>query len=302
MPVTVNFDNFFDVPTEEQLSSIVVPVVPVGAVESGNTSSTDSTTPEHNGNHKRIDPALRWCFTYNNPNEKFKDFLLNHYRVTDCVFQLESGKNGTPHYQGVLRFDCKARPISVFGDEYKGKIHWEVCRDWDDSVHYCQKQDTRIKGPWFKGAKCRRIQELKIIKDEQLYQWQKDIVEIIEQEPDDRKIYWIWESQGNRGKTSFCKYLSVKYQAILLTGKSADMKYSIAQMGEYPRIVLIDCPRSMMEYISYPGIEEIKNAYFFAGKYESKQVIGNPPHLFIFANSPPDMEKLSQDRWEIREI
>lgn len=306
MPRVIDFNSFFDIPTETALNSIAVPVVPASAEESGNTSLTDSSSVQPEVCTK-TNPGYNWFFTYNNPDEKFKDFLLDFYRVTDCVFQLEVGESGTPHYQGVVRFDVKSRPKSVFGHKWN-KIHWEVARDVDWCVHYCQKpvskdgKGKRLKGPWFKGKRWKREVELKLIKEEQLYDWQKEIINIIEQEPDDRKIYWIWERQGGRGKTSFCKYLSVKYQAILLTGKSADMKYAIAELGEYPRVVLIDCPRSMMDYISYPGIEEIKNAYFFAGKYESRQVIGNPPHLFIFANAPPEFDKLSQDRWEIKEI
>jgi len=304
MPL-VTFDNEFH--TQENPFSIAVPAVPVSAEESGNSSLTDSFSPAKGNSTVKCNPCFNWFFTYNNPNEKFKDFLLNCYRVTDCVFQLEVGASGTPHYQGIIRFDCKARPKSVFGEEWNA-IHWMVAHDVDDCVRYCQKpiskdgKGKRLKGPWFKGKKWKREVELKILKDEQLYTWQKDIISIIETEPDDRKIYWIWEETGNAGKTSFCKYLSVKHQAVLLTGKSADMKYAIAEMGDYPRIVLIDCPRSMMDYISYPGIEEIKNAYFFAGKYESRQIIGNSPHLFIFANAPPDMDKLSKDRWIVIHI
>jgi len=138
-----------------------------------------------------------------------------------------------------------------------------------------------------KGDKVRIFSELKLLNPENFYPWQKNIVDILEREPDDRKIYWVWESDGNRGKTALCKYLSARYGAVLLTGKSNDMKYAIASMPNYPRIILIDCPRSMMEYISYPGLEEIKNGYFFCGKYESRQIIGNPPHMVVFANKEP---------------
>lgn len=259
-------------------------------------------TQQPNENSKyRPNPAYSWCFTYNNPDLKFIDIVTNLYKITDFVFQLEKGSSGTLHFQGVCRFDSKSRPRSVFGPAWNC-IHWEVCRDWDASVRYCQKIDTRVKGPWFKGNRVYRIQELKILKEEHLYSWQKRLLAIILEEPDDRKIYWVWEPVGKTGKTTFCKFLSARYQAILLTGKAGDMKYAIAQLPTFPRVVLIDCPRGMMDYISYSGIEEVKNGYFFCGKYESKQIIGNPPHLIVFANCPPDMSKLSADRWEIIDI
>nr|WPR18610.1 MAG: replication polyprotein [Chemarfal virus 88] len=282
--------------TENLILPPLVPVVPDGAAGVGNTSI--EITP---ASKKRVNPAKGWCFTYNNPNLKFIDILINHYRCLNYVFQLERGTNGTLHIQGVIGFDCKVRPKNVFGNEWDS-IHWEVCDNWDASVRYCQKPDSRVRGPWLKGPKVKRFEELKILKIEQLYSWQKRLLEIIEQEPDDRKIYWIWEPVGNSGKTSFCKFLSARYNAMLLTGKANDMKYAIANSPEYPRTVIIDCPRSMMDYISYPAIEEIKNAYFFCGKYESKSIIGNPPHLIVFANIEPDIEKLSLDRWEIIRI
>lgn len=296
MPIVVEFDSFSRDHTQENPFPIVVPVVPDGDTERGNTSSTPLSA-----SNKRCNPAKQWCFTYNNPDMKFIDFIAQHYRITNYVFQLERGTNGTPHFQGVVSFDVKSRPKSVFGPEYDA-IHWEVCKDWDASIRYCQKADTRIRGPWLKGDKVKRFNDLKLLSPEQFYDWQRNLINIIEQEPDDRKIYWVWETEGNRGKTSFCKYLSARYGAVLLTGKGTDMKYAIASMPDYPRIVLIDCPRSMMEYVSYPGLEEIKNGYFFCGKYESKQVIGNPPHMIVFANCEPEYEKLSGDRLEVIHI
>jgi hypothetical protein len=70
-----------------------------------------------------------------------------------------------------------------------------------------------------------------------------------------------------------------------------------------PKIVLIDIPRSTnTDFLSYQGIEEIKNMFFFSGKYEGGMVCGKPPHMFIFANEYPNTNKCSQDRWKIKNI
>ena len=70
-----------------------------------------------------------------------------------------------------------------------------------------------------------------------------------------------------------------------------------------PELIVINIPRShSMDYISYEGIENVKDMYFYSGKYEGGMVFGNPPHLFIFANESPEFSKLSEDRWVIKEI
>jgi hypothetical protein len=84
------------------------------------------------------------------------------------------------------------------------------------------------------------------------------------------------------------------------------MKFAVAEYcksrGAYPEIVVFDIPRTAENYLSYTGIEEIKNALFFSNKYESGQVVGNKPCVLVFANFEPDTEKLSQDRWRIYNI
>lgn len=286
MSVVVNDWDF----TQNTQSSIVVPVVPAGArVGDGNTSPSPT----------RANPNKRWCFTYNNPDLGFMDILMNHYRVLKYVFQLEVGESGTEHFQGVIEFDCKVRPKSVFGEKWNA-IHWESCKNWDASVIYCQKQQGRKRGPWLKGVS--KTEEIKILKFNELRPWQTNIINLIEQEPNDRQIHWFWESTGGFGKSTFTKFLCARYDAMLLTGKATDMKYAIMQKGSFPRIAIIDCPRSMQEYLSYPGIEEIKNGMFFCGKYESKQILGNSPHIIVFANFEPDYSKLSNDRWIITQL
>lgn len=290
MPVVVDFENWTREP------EVFTPEEMEEEGEGVGAGNTNLTAPQPK---KRISPNKTWCFTYNNPDYKFMDFIMNHYRITKYVFQLEKGNSGTEHFQGCVKFDTNVRPKNLFGPEWD-KIHWEKCSNWEASVRYCQKKEGRIRGPWLKGEQ--KIEDLKILKFENLRPWQKEITEIIEKEPDERKVYWFWESNGGFGKSAFTKFLIARYGAMLLTGKGSDMKYAIANKGSYPDLVVIDCPRSMKEYISYPAIEEIKNGCFFCGKYESKQVIGNSPHIIIFANFPPDEDKLSADRWIIKEL
>ena len=66
--------------------------------------------------------------------------------------------------------------------------------------------------------------------------------------------------------------------------------------------VIFHYVRSMEDYVSYAAIEEVKDGMFYNGKYESSMVIYNPPHIICMANFPPDLDKLSKDRWVVRYI
>lgn len=246
--------------------------------------------------------CLKWCFTTNNYTkeqieriEQSLDLLTKKY-----VFQEEKGENGTPHLQGCFWLKKRMRITEL--NKYPGmdKTFFEKLRNWKASVEYCRKTETRAGKVYCKGIP----RPIKILPDNKLYDWEKDIISIVKNEPDDRKIYWIYETTGNVGKSTFCKYLCVKHNALILGGKANDMKYGIVKYmeknGEYPRTIIADIPRTNKKFISYQGLEEVKNACFFSGKYEGNMVIGNNPHLIIFANFPPDKSKMSKDRWVVK--
>jgi len=66
--------------------------------------------------------------------------------------------------------------------------------------------------------------------------------------------------------------------------------------------VIFDVPRDNGNKISYKSVESIKNGMIYSPKYESKYKLFNSPHIIIFANEPPQLEKLSIDRWVVKEI
>ena len=54
--------------------------------------------------------------------------------------------------------------------------------------------------------------------------------------------------------------------------------------------------------MNYSVIEHLKNGRIFSSKYESKIMKFACPYIIIYANFMPNKEKLSEDRWDIREI
>lgn len=262
-----------------------------------NKNSSNSSKGEGNTKLPQIAASKHWCLTWNNyPEdflEAFKDSSIERY-----ILGKEVGESGTPHIQGFISFNPKKRPLSVI--PIKG-IHWEKARCTKEAIAYCAKDGDYI----LKGITIPK--KLKCLEEENLFKWQEGIVNILKEEPSDRNIYWFYDEEGNIGKSVFCKYLVIKHDALVLSGKAADMKYAISEYikknGYGPEKIIIDLPRSFNKsFLSYQGIEEIKNGLFFSGKFESNMVCFNCPHIIIFSNEYPDKSKLSADRWVITNL
>jgi len=262
-----------------------------------------SNSSAKSGNTKQISPSKHWCFTLNNyTKQDIKDILevLSSNSYNKYVFQEEIGESKTPHLQGYIGFAKKVRPFNIFKQK---RIHWEKTRNIKSSIKYCMKDDDRIIGTDI-YSNIKFPKPLKVITH--LYKWQEEVVKWIEDEPDDRSIVWIYERDGNVGKTALIKKLCVENGGLMISGKANDMKYAIAERVKKSKevpLILINVPRSISsEYISYGGIEQIKDGIFFNNKYESDMVIYNSPHVIVFGNERPNTCKMSIDRWRIYRI
>jgi len=269
------------------------------STESGGEGNTISSPQPAN---KQVSPAIRWCFTYNNWNDEnyssIVPIIKEKCRV--AIIGKEIGEGGTPHLQGYIEFKTKSRPISVFGIK---EMHWEKAKgNKADNIKYCSKDDSN---PFCHN--CKRHRPLQLIKNEQLYDWQKHILKGLEADPDDRTVFWYWSEKGGVGKTQFCKYLTYHHGAICVHGKGADVRNGVLEYCKAnqatPDLILYPIPRCYdSNYVSYEALENIKDMYFYSGKYEGGMVLGNSPHLIVFANMPPDELKMSSDRWKVVRI
>lgn len=253
------------------------------------------------GNTKK--PVLRsrcWFLTYNNPPDW--DTLIRTFDFSGVLkycFQLEKGlKEETDHFQGVVYFE-NARTFDQM-KQIDPKIHWEVCKDVRKALEYCCKFETRIAGPWVKGFKI----EMPLMFPKEWKEWQSDLLMRISYKPNDRNIVWIYDEAGGHGKTTLVKYIVSfwKNRAIAVQGRGNDIKYAIANhlnQGKDLDVVCFIFPRSVEEYVSYDAIESVKDGLFFSSKYESGMCVFRSPHVFVFANFLPEMDKLTSDRWEI---
>lgn len=122
---------------------------------------------------------------------------------------------------------------------------------------------------------------------------------------DPRTITWIYEKEGNAGKTFVAKFLALRAGTIICQGKAADVFNAVnvaIDKGTMPQLVLVDVPRVTIDYVSYNALECLKNGLLYSGKYEGGTCIFPSPHVICFANEMPALAKMSLDRWKIYEI
>jgi len=241
---------------------------------------------------------IHHTFTWNNyPIEAIEILkaLFNHIAY-DYVFQEEKGENGTPHLQGVVSLKKRMR-WSEFG--LPKDIHWEKVKHVPLCYEYCSRASKRFGKCW--ALKYPIPLKLKILDETNFYQWEKDVVEFIKTEPDDRTIMWLWSAKGDIGKSTFCKYLAFTFNAIMCgKGQYSDIINIMFKANmDKTNLVVFDLPRNNGNKISYSALEAIKNGLIVNTKYETGSKIFNCPHVIVFSNMPPEVGSMSIDRWKI---
>ena len=241
--------------------------------------------------------ANKWFITYHiKEPEQFEQAFNRLEPLKDLcdkyIWSEEYGEEGnTPHIQGafILKGKTKMRATTLGNKFFENGVTLRKLKNWQAAFNYCSKEQNRIE------TNQKFPKPIKIITEDIFYEWQKNIISIIQNEPHERDIHWINGKQG-AGKTQFIKYLVVKHGAIILNGKPSDMKNGIIEYmknngGNTPEIILSNIGFDKdLSRIHYSGYEDIKDMCFYSGKYEGGMVCGNNPHLFIFANGVAETE------------
>lgn len=233
-----------------------------------------------------------------------------------AIVSLEYGRYGNkPHLQGYFEFDKQRSVKQWFNlpethfEKAKGSLHQNlryisgVNKDYEAPGNILFEKNVQ----WPTNLRIHldiKEQESRLLKTSQLYSWQKFLIDFYLKDKATRQVVWIYEKNGNSGKTEFCRYLRYYYGALPIGGKSTDVKYAIKTHFDstysYPKLLCIDVPRADEKYISYSSIENVKDSMFFSTKYQSEGCTSTfSPTIFIFANFEPDVSKLSRDRWKI---
>lgn len=247
---------------------------------------------------KQVPQRKNHFFTWNNYTEEQIGGLLSYFNehATKYAFQEEiCPTTGTPHLQGMVMFP-KDKRSTVWDPTSKG--HWEPLKK-EDGVYQLKEKSRKPGGrQWSKGFP----KPLKLITPDK--PWQIEILEIMDTDPDDRTVHWYWSHAGKIGKSQFAKYCVANKNCLFFEeGKKSDIMHLIFEAPEDRlHTMIIDVPRDNGNNISYKAIESIKNGMIYSPKYEGGYKLFNSPHIIIFANQPPQYERLSNDRWKVKNI
>lgn len=137
-------------------------------------------------------------------------------------------------------------------------------------------------------------------------EWQQRLLDVFAAPVHKRRVYWVYDRVGGKGKSYFAQFLIRNHGAMLLSGRVQDMAYAVAKRADAGplSICVFDIARAQADNLRhlYHFAEEIKNGAFFCAKYESKLVVIPSPHVVFFANVMPDAEAWSADRVEVIDL
>lgn len=255
------------------------------------------------------DRRRRWAFTLNNWTEEEYDTLTQYFLKRKALYIIgkEIGEEcGTPHLQGY--FEVKnAVAFKMLKNKWP-RVSWRMANgDREQNRIYCSKDGDFVTNI----EKELTLNEM-LLEDEysdvKWHDWQQEILDIINGPVDKRKVYWYWSREGDIGKSFLARYISLKYDSIIASGKTNDIfNQTLTWRNNHPRDlqlppVILDIPKSEYGRCNYASIEALKNGFLYSGKYEGGKVHGKSPHLIVFANREPKIDELSEDRWVIRDL
>lgn len=251
---------------------------------------------------KQQNGVYRWDFTlgFEQSGMLEKHVVKNLLRefCKDGTFQLEQSETGYVHYQGRVTLKKKLRLPPI--DTLKG-IHWSPTSLANfDNEDYCKKNYTRIKGPWNIEDQDpyipRQIREIN-----NLYPWQQSIIDTLNVW-DTRTINCLIDSSGNIGKSILVGWVRAYGlgRALPPVNDYKDLMRMVCDMPVSPAY-MIDMPRAIKKDKLngfFAAIESLKNGYAFDDRYKFVEKIFDSPCIWVFTNTYPDTDLLTEDRWK----
>lgn len=137
--------------------------------------------------------------------------------------------------------------------------------------------------------------------------WQKGLRFETESKGNQRKITWVYDPIGGKGKTYYCKALVAlnpkKYLSLGSCHSSRDAATIIQgamNCGWTGDTILVNFSRQASDHKIYEWLENIRDGFMTVTKYAGEVLLFNNLHMQVFANWIPNINALSEDRWDIR--
>lgn len=248
---------------------------------------------------------------------RMKD-ILDEFAKQWC-FQKETG-----HTKGITHYQCRVileegqmteTLLTIF--EARGiERKWQTwLPESNNSINqgglsfYVMKDDTREEGPWYDPSynprKRVRYEGNDLACMDNPLPFQKKIMDMCLEEPNDRTINWI-VSSGNNGKSKLMKKMRMDPaydMARIPMGTATQIKTSIVNKGPH-RIYMMDLPKSQGKderlQDTFSAIEELKNGWVETAMYgKSEDLLMEPPHVWVFSNQWPNLKLATADKWAV---
>jgi hypothetical protein len=244
------------------------------------------------------------------------------------AFQLEVGAGGKAHYQ-LFVSNGSAKNLKQWKAAMPGAHIEKIKGNVEQNIAYVTKTATRATaamaiemgyeacdiGPHVFNLDVATAKPVLAKRITEPWPWQESLTNLLAGPKDTRNIIWVWEEEGNVGKTSFCYDLALDGKAIVFGGKAGDVFSAVADWvdpldakgnrtgkGQALDVVVMDVPRCTKDYISYQSLEKLKDGLFFNAKYKSRMVQMASIHVVVMSNQAPDRTQMSADRWHVYKI
>jgi len=244
---------------------------------------------------------------------------------SEYTFQQELAESGMLHYQCAVATKIRKRCLTLVSDIAellrldRSLVFVDRAQDYDTAKVYSSAEEKRVSGSLVYSnitPVTYSENDIKLLDDkDKRYPWQNTFMHMFFDEnqmdylpSDSRTIYWIVDTIGNSGKSTFIKWLHQRYMhnTKISFGSSTQIRTSIIEKGA-KKLYFLDVPRTLgsddsMKSI-YNILEDISNGYIETAMHGNpRELVMDPPHLVVFSNIYPQKESLSLDRWKIYKI
>ena len=236
-------------------------------------------------------------------------------------FQLEKcPESGNLHWQGRGLLIKQLRPGSTAAAAAAAmKLQYFKPTHKEEYVkggfNYQLKAETRVAGPWTdKDPPLHKTTDVKYIESlPTMPLFLTKLIEWLAQPPDPRKIWCVVDRLGNFGKSAAESYLHFYKHACMLPYAPSykDMlqnAYGLSGKRAYVinivRAIDGNDPKQRHDFGMFLGaVESIKDGKVHDGRHHARPVVMfDRPHVLMFMNHLPILNKASHDKWMVFEI
>eukprot|EP00611_Tribonema_gayanum_P024475 TRINITY_DN5410_c0_g1_i1.p1 TRINITY_DN5410_c0_g1~~TRINITY_DN5410_c0_g1_i1.p1 ORF type:complete len:259 (+),score=36.99 TRINITY_DN5410_c0_g1_i1:343-1119(+) len=232
------------------------------------------------------------------------------------IYQLEAVPGAARYtYTGSIHLQTNSRP-NTFASSLETYLRTQeavtavasitaerstVSGDLAPTVTYRLPSHRRVGGPWadqdvYLGQDLPRV----------LLPYQEQLKEYMLGPVSPREILWLVDEHGNSGKSIFAKYMAYYHDCMTFSSGDTGGLLNMVYKHKTSRCYILDLshtkPKTLSSEDLYSAIEDIKDGYIVDTKYGTGSKQFAPPHVVVFANTPPNNGCLTKDRWTMQHI